>query len=602
MALFPERFINQVQQATDIVEVIGQYIALKKAGKDFVGLCPFHQDHHASMNVSPTKQIFKCFACQAGGGVFQFLMQFNKLSFPEAVRQLADRAGIPVPKDEAAVQGDQSLAPESLHKLMAFAAKYFRERLFSAAGEAALAYARRRKLTDESIERFGLGFAPDGWDGLKSAAMHGGFSERQLIAAGLAVPRESGGSYDRFRNRLIFPIYNSSDKIIAFGGRALAADERAKYLNSPETVLFDKSANLYGINWSRRAIVDAEQAVVVEGYLDAVMPMQAGIANVVATLGTALTERHVRMLGRYAKEVVLVYDADTAGQAAAERAIELFLSQQVQVRIVTLPVVEMPEGGQTKDPCDYVLTAGADAFRAVLAAAPDALAFAWTKRSAEYRAAGSLAEKRKIVEEFLQLIVTSTAYGAIDTLRQGLLVAHLSDLIGMSIHELTDQMRRLARQVKRTSQPLPPDRPAAAQGSSGNRAESWLLGALLNQSDLFAGVMERVDPAMFTDPMLRAVAEVVWRLGAEDHLDLAGVLNASESATWGAAVTNLQAEGEKRGNYAQTVTEVVAEFARRGRQDELAIMKSQTPVTSDEHLRQVADHARQSDKRRLPRV
>ena len=337
MARFPDRFINQVAEATDIVEVVGQFIALKKRGKEFLGICPFHQDHRPSLNVSPSKQIFKCFACGAGGGVFQFLQQHLKLSFPEAVRELANRAGIPVPADEAPARPDSSPSGESLLKMTTFAARFFRDQLNSPAGSDALEYARARKLTDESIARFGLGFAPDSWDALRSAAVGAGFTDRQLAAAGLVAEREDGSSYDRFRNRLMFPILDAAGRVVAFGGRAMEQTERAKYLNSPETALFDKSANLYALNWSRRGIVDSGQAVVVEGYLDALMCIQEGVVNVVATLGTALTERHVRVLARVAREVVLVFDSDVAGQAATERAVELFLMQRLNVRMGTVP-------------------------------------------------------------------------------------------------------------------------------------------------------------------------------------------------------------------------------------------------------------------------
>ena len=587
------------------MDLIGQYVALKKQGKDFVGLCPFHDDHRPSMSVSAAKQIFKCFMCGAGGGVFQFLMQYQKMTFPEAVRDLAGRANIPAPEEEFPAGGDTSLSSETLVKLMTFAARFFRDRLLGPEGEAALAYARGRQISEESIRRFGLGYAPESWDGLKSAARRGGFSERQLVATGLCIQRDEGGCYDRFRNRLTFPIINPAGKVIAFGGRALAADQPAKYLNSPETVLFDKSANLYAINWSRQAIIQAEQAVVVEGYLDALMPIQAGVENVVATLGTALTDRHVRMLARYAKEVVLVYDADAAGQAAAERAVELFLSQRVQVRIASVPVIDMPGGGQVKDPCDYVLAAGAEAFRQMLAAAPDALEFAWQRRSGRYRQAGSLAEKAAILEDFLKLIVSSAAYGAIDPIRQGLLVGHISELVGMSPQQVQDQMRRLARTVRRASAPSAPAAAAEEEpGAASYRAEAWLLGALLNAPELFGKVAEHVDPTMFAEPLLRAVAEELWRLGSQGQLELTALLNAGQSDQWSKVITDLLASGERRGKHEQTAAEVMQDFHRRRQNQELDQLRSAGPDDPDALLRKANENARgrigQTDPRRKP--
>jgi len=463
LARFSDSFINRVAQANDIVEVVGQFVALKKRGKDFLGLCPFHDDNRPSMHVSPVKQIFKCFACGAGGGVFQFLMQYQKLTFPEAVRQMADRAGIPMPVENAPAHVDRSLSAEALTKLTDFARQYYSKLLWSAAGAEALEYARGRRLGDESIRRFGLGYAPPAWEALRAEARKHGYTDRQLAGAGLAVQRDDGSCYDRFRHRLMFPILDLTDRVIAFGGRALAAEERAKYLNSPETDLFDKSANLYALNWSRQAIVQSKRAVVVEGYLDALMCIQEGIPNMAATLGTALTDRHVRLLSRFAEDVVLVFDADVAGQAAAERALEMFLSQRIHVRVATVP-----DAGGVKDPCDYVLAEGPAALARLLSEAPDALQYAWGRRRDAYLAAETLARKATILEEFLQLIVSSAAYGAVDPLRQGLLIAHLSELVGLPPADVAAQMRRVARRVRRPASGSEPRRACSRRWKTGS--------------------------------------------------------------------------------------------------------------------------------------
>ena len=602
MARFPDRFINQVAEATDIVEVVGQFIALKKRGKEFLGICPFHQDHRPSLNVSPSKQIFKCFACGAGGGVFQFLQQHLKLSFPEAVRELANRAGISVPADEAPGRPDSSPSGESLLKMTTFAARFFRDQLNSPAGSDALEYARARKLTDESIARFGLGFAPDSWDALRSAAVGAGFTDRQLAAAGLVAEREDGSSYDRFRNRLMFPIVDAAGRVVAFGGRAMDEADRAKYLNSPETALFDKSANLYALNWSRRGIVDSGQAVVVEGYLDALMCIQQGVVNVVATLGTALTERHVRVLARVAREVVLVFDSDVAGQAATERAVELFLMQRLNVRIGTVP----GRGGQDgaiKDPCDYVLAEGADRFRELLAEAPDALTYAWSRRRADYQRATTLAEKRSVIDDFLALIISSGAHGAIDPVRKGLLAGQVAELVGVSQTEITEQMRRLARRVRRGSAAARTQGqgPTEADGRI-DRAESWLLGVLLNAPELFGSVAEKVAPEMFADPAMRAVAEQVWTLARAERLDVASLLAAGQSEQWGRIVTDLQATGEKRGNYERILADAADAMCRRQERETLQDLKSKGDAHIDEVMRRIHRQARSADPRRRPKL
>jgi len=536
LARFSDSFINRVAQANDIVEVVGQFVALKKRGKDFVGLCPFHDDNRPSMYVSPVKQIFKCFACGAGGGVFQFLMQHQKLTFPEAVRQMAERAGIPMPVDNAPANADRSVSSAALTKLTDFARRYYSKLLWSRAGAEALEYARGRQLSDESIRRFGLGYAPEAWEALRAEARKGGYTDRQLAAAGLAVQRDDGSCYDRFRHRLMFPILGITDKVIAFGGRALAAEERAKYLNSPETDLFDKSANLYALNWSRQAIVQSKQAVVVEGYLDALMCIQEGIPNVAATLGTALTDRHVRMLSRFAEDVVLVFDADVAGQSAAERALS----------------------------------------------------------------AGTLARKASILEEFLQLVVSSASYGAVDPLRQGLLIGHLSELVGLPPADVAAQMRRMARRVRRP--------PSGGESKTGpgqyagraDRAESWVLGALLTDPDLFAEVEDRIGPDAFGDPVLRMVAGHVWRLGAEGRLEIGALLASDQAGQYGGLITELAVSAEKRGNLERTLADAVEVLLRRRRREELARLKAGGDSDQGALLRRVQEECRRPDARRRP--
>jgi len=603
MARFPDSFVNQVAQATDIVEVVGQYVALTKRGKEFVGVCPFHQDHRPSLNVSPTKQIFKCFACGAGGGVFQFLMRHQRMTFPEAVRHLAERAGIPVPQvAPPAGEGDRSPSREALAKVVLFAARFYRDRLHDSAGRAALEYVRKRQLSDDSIARFGLGCAPDAWEALRSAARREGFSDRQLLAAGLVAQRDNGSCYDRLRNRVVFPILDASGQVIAFGGRALDAGDRAKYLNSPETVLFDKSANLYALNWAREEIVSTQQAVVVEGYFDALMCLQAGIGNVVATLGTSLTERHVRTLARYAREAVLVFDADTAGEAAAGRAVELFLSQRLHVRVATVPRGAQ-DAGEVKDPCDYVLAAGADAMRALLDAAPDALEYAWSRRAADFRAADTLARKREIVEEFLTLVVSSAAYGAIDALRQGLLAGRLAELAGLSPADVAEQMRRLARRVRR-GRGGPASGAEAEPGPAGgaDAAERCVLGVLVNCPELFGSVRDRLSPEMFSGPLARTVAERVWRLADEGRLDLPALLGGDEGEPWCRLVTDVQVSAEEKGNYERVLSDAATVILNRRQREELEALKSAGGADPAEVLRRVSKLGRQPDARRHPRI
>jgi len=594
MARFSEHFIQQVAQATDIVELVGQYVTLTRRGREFVGLCPFHDDHKPSMYVAPAKQIFKCFSCGAGGGVYQFLILYDKISFPEAVRALAERARIPLPADAAEPDVPGGLSKAELAEVIAFAARFFRGALRAGAGKAALEYARGRGLSEASIERFSLGYAPAQWDALARAARGKGFSEQQLVAAGLAVARETGGCYDRFRNRLIFPILDLTGRVIAFGGRALDPEDRAKYLNSAESILFDKSGQLYALNWAREGIARSGQAVVAEGYLDALIPLQEGVDNIVATLGTSLTDRHVRLLSRYAKEAVLVFDADTAGAAAADRALELFLAQRVHVRVATIPA--------GKDPCDYTLAEGAEALGQLLAAAPDAIQYAWGRRQEQLAAAGgNLADRQRVIEEFLRLIVSSSTFGAIDEVRRGQLAQHIGHMLNVSPTDLQQQMRRLARRLRQAgkqggtyvSDTWRPER-------TTELAERHLLEVLLNDPELFDLAAERIDWHDFVNPELREIAQCVWALGQDGRLSLEEVLAAEAMGVCGPLLTDLMTEGERRGNQEGNLHAAVSSllYFREKRQ---AAPPSGSGYT-DEALQRVMRASRPADQRRSPKI
>lgn len=605
MARFSPQFIQQVQQATDIVDLVSQYVALTKRGKEFVGLCPFHNDHKPSMYVVPAKQIFHCFVCQAGGGVFKFIEMFDKVTFPEAVEFLAERANIPIPQERPPAPGEISLGKGDLLKVTTFAAEFFRRQLLSPFGAAALEYARKRGIADESIERFGLGYAPDYWDGLLRAARKEGIHEQLLQAAGLVVNREGGnGCYDRFRNRLMFPIMDITGKVIAFGGRALAADERAKYLNSPETPLFDKSSNLYAMNWSREGISSSGQAVVVEGYLDAVIPLQAGVNNVVATLGTALTDRHIRILGRYAREVVLVFDADAAGQAASERALEMFLQQALHVRVAAVPA--------GKDPCDYTLAEGGEAMKKVIHDAPDALQYAWARRQALLAAAGdNLAERRRVVEDFLRLIVSSSAYGAIDEVRRGQLTQHIAHLLNLTAGELQQQMKRMAREIPRASaggadqagpaRMAPRQATTSAESMSGlGLAQRHVLEVLLNCPDLFDHAAERLGPDDFIDDQMRTIAKVMWQAGLAGRHLMEDALATEEGSALSGVIAELATAGEKRGNYQNTLDGALEQIYESRRRQEMQDIKQNG--LNDDALRKLSPHLRKADVRRFPGI
>ena len=594
MARFSEQFIQQVLQATDIVELISQYLPLTPKGREHVGLCPFHDDKKPSMTVSPIKQIYKCFACGAGGNSASFLMGYDKQSFPEAIRTLAERAGIPVPEDhERGPAPEPGMSKNDLLAVVAFADDYYQRGLRSPAGAEALAYARKRGLTDESIERFGLGYAGDAWEGLYTAARGRGFSEDQLVAAGLCKRRDSGtGCFDYFRHRLLFPIQDVTGRTVAFGGRALRDEDKAKYLNSPESALFDKSSIVFGLSWARDALNKTKTAVIVEGYFDVLLPSQEGVGNVVATLGTSLTDQHIRLLKRYVSQAVLVFDADAAGQKAAERGLQLFLGQQLHVRVATIPA--------GKDPCDYTLEAGGESMQALVDSAPDALQYVWDRRWAEYQAAGGNPMQRsQLLDEFLTLIANSAAWGAIDANRQQNLAQHIAHVLNVPAMELQDQMRRLSRRTR-----APQSAPATVMPASGQvsgNPERHVLEVLLNEPDLFDDAAERIDPEDFRDVQWKGLAAAIWPIGMEGKLTLEYLLSMESFSSIAGLLTELSFTGQRRGNHQQTLNDAVGHILVRREQQETQTLR-QTALHDDDALRALTQRLNQADPRKRPRI
>jgi len=348
--VIPSETIEQVAAANDIVEVIGSYFPLKRAGANFKALCPFHQEKTPSFHVSPQRQTFHCFGCGVGGSAFRFVMEYEHIDFPSAVRKLAARVGIPIVEERGGADEDrQHEARRTLLKLHAEAAEWFHDNLLKKQfAEPAREYLKRRGIDKTVAKNWQLGFAPDSWDGLLKWALERGYSRSQLLQSGLVKPRdeEHPGNevYDRFRDRIIFPICNDLGEVIAFSGRSLESDPQvAKYLNSPETPLFQKGRVLFGLHKTKRALIEADCAIVCEGQLDLISLFEAGIKNVVAPQGTAFTEHQARILKRFVNEVVLCFDADQAGQKAAAHSLDALLQNDLIVRVAGMPPGEDPD-------------------------------------------------------------------------------------------------------------------------------------------------------------------------------------------------------------------------------------------------------------------
>ena len=349
---FPPAFIDELLARNPIEDVVGQYVNLKRSGANMFGLCPFHGEKTASFSVAPDKGIYYCFGCHKGGGAINFMMEVEGLSYPDAVRALAKRAGMQVPEDEQ--YQSRYRQQERLWALMKEAARYFHAQLYSPAGAEGLAYAQKRGMPKGTLTTFGIGFAPNTWSGLTDAMKKKGYTNQELIDAGL-VSQKGERIYDRFRNRLMFPIIDVRGNVIGFGGRVMD-DSTPKYLNSPETVIFNKRKNLFGLNLAKKSKLG--YLILVEGYMDAIALHQYGFDCAVASLGTSLTEEHAVLLSRYTEQVVLIYDGDEAGQRATRRAIPMLEKAGIGVKVLKMR--------DAKDPDEYLKKFGADKFKLLL--------------------------------------------------------------------------------------------------------------------------------------------------------------------------------------------------------------------------------------------
>lgn len=342
MGMIPQDLIDRILDRLDIVEIVSGYIQLRKAGRNFKACCPFHNEKTPSFVVSPDKQIYHCFGCHAGGNLINFVMKYENMDFPEAVKMLAERAGVELPKYQPKEGGAPSLAAR-LYEVNEVAAAFFQNVLRAPKGKKALEYLKRRGLDPDTLGEFRIGYAPDEWESLRRYCESKKIKGDLLRKAGLTIPSEKGkGDYDRFRNRIIFPIFNERGKIVAFGGRVMD-DSLPKYINSPETVVYSKSNTLYGLNFSKRGIREKGCAVLTEGYMDVIVPFQHGVNNTVATSGTALTVNQVSMLKKYTDTAVMVFDSDQAGEAASLRGLDILIENGMKVRIATLPEGDDPD-------------------------------------------------------------------------------------------------------------------------------------------------------------------------------------------------------------------------------------------------------------------
>jgi DNA primase len=472
MPLYSDSVLDEVRNSVNIVSIVSEYVALKKRGRNHVARCPFHTEKTPSFNVNEERQIFVCFGCGLGGDVFKFVMQIENLSFPESVRFIAERNGIELPEAAARSAPGSTTGKDVLRKAMSEAAAMFQTCLLeSPEAKSALKYLRDRGIANETIERMGLGYSPAGGDALIQRMKTKGFAVQALEECGLAKRSDDGNRiYDSFRGRIMFPIHDVQGRTVAFGARAMNG-RPPKYLNSPETPIYNKSRNLYGLSFSREAIKAAGQAILVEGYMDFVIPFQYGVQNLVASLGTSLTQQQVELLGRYAREVVVSYDPDSAGLAATQRSLDLFLEGDFRVRVLRLPA------GQ--DPDLFVRTAGPTEY---LERAQNSVPYLDFVFEAAVKSQGSLGDPKNKVKAMNSILPYLARLP--NAIERSDYVFRFARRLGIEDQQLLAETRRAAKQ-KRAK--LAED--SVASAVSMKLAEKRLLQLLIGNADLQSQIL-----------------------------------------------------------------------------------------------------------------
>lgn len=562
MALIADETIFAVKQAADVVEVVQGYIPLKRAGASYKALCPFHEEKSPSFTVNPERQTFKCFGCGKGGDAIGFVMDYEKLDYPDAIKVLADKIGIPVKYKEGSHDG---LSREDLYKVNAWAQGIYRKLLLDAPeGQIARDFLERRGILPETSELYGLGYSMDSWDHLLQRARKAKYDEKLLGMAGLIIERDSGGHYDRFRGRLMFPIYDFRGKVIAFGARTLK-DEVPKFLNTPETAIFTKGKTFYGLHLGKEAIDETRAAYIVEGYMDVIVPFQAGIKQMIAPMGTALTQEHVKLLRRYADKIILMFDADAAGERASDKSLTMLLAENVDIFVAKLPA--------GMDPDDVVLKQGADALKACLEKPREIFDFMLDVLVAKH-GFETAAAKARVVQDMVERMATIP-----DPVKQELFIQQLAKRLNMPEAPIRGKLFKLIN--PKSEQPQ--ERPKA---SDPMEQRAKLILACAFSSGAFAKrVREEIPVDSYpTTGLLQSIADKAYQLfDQHGEIDGQAILTSATTTRGKAAVAEIVdmqmsvEEADKRGAEVLEMT-----ILRHGRTDSEERSRSIKTLESDE--------------------
>lgn len=580
---FNNEFIEQVRETADIIPVISHYLSIKKTGANYKACCPFHNEKTPSFVVSPQKQIFKCFGCGKAGNVFHFIMEIEGSSFPEAVEYLAKEHNIPLPEKSKHFEREQKKAVGVMEALN-WAKTFFQRHLASEQGKEAREYLLYRGITKSTMEKFELGYAPKGWDNFLNEAKQEGFEEQVLLDAGLVIKKENG-YYDRFRHRVIFPIWNSRGKVIAFGGRVLSSEDQPKYLNSPETSIFQKKKTLYAFHLAREAISQSKQIVIMEGYTDVLMAHQKGFSGAVATLGTALTPEHASFIKRYSEHTVLVFDGDSAGMNAASRSVEHFLKKGIEVRIAAPP--------QKLDPFDFLREYGVDGFREMITEAQDFFDFELQLLKKQHNI-DTIQGKRNVIRELSKTIITIP-----DEITKRLFAQRMVDIFHVPLDSVLLELG-----IKKNKKIAPPVQNTQSYVNALALAEqNFVLAAVMQHPSLGPKVFEYYQPVDFYDPKVAKIASVVAEyIQKNEPIELASLSAQLEPEIGQALVSIYYSENlENLEKTADRLKRTIKGLVRQKKRAKMNKLRQQliTSAENEEQQKQILLNAQEVCKTRL---
>lgn len=563
----PQEKLDEIRNSLDIVEVVEEYVKLERSGKNYRGLCPFHNEQEPSFTVSPQKQIYHCFGCNEGGNMFNFLMKFLNISFPEAVENLADKAGVELPKKNISKKDKKE---SKIYEINRIASKYYHKHLKDS--KKAKEYLYSRGFEKGILKKFNVGYAPEGWSNLLDFMSKKGCSEKLLQEAGLVIPRKSEGWYDRFRERIIFPIFDIGSRVIGFGGRALD-DSTPKYINSPETRVYSKRKHLYGLNFAKSEIRKKDEVLIVEGYTDVLSLYQSGIKNVVSNLGTALTKQHIRELRRFTDNVKVIYDSDEAGKLASLRNLDLLVEEGVKVDLVCLP--------SNKDPDDYVKEFGKEKMLELVDEAKSLIQYKIDILNYEADSE-DIYEKKEIIEDILTTINKIS-----NPIERDQYINKFSDFGTSGDIKLERAVRKKLKEMRNSDKYSGKEKVEVdLEKNKISNTEKLLVRGMLESEEAINLVKEKLTHDDLYHPTIKKIVKKVFSLKGEGkELKIEKIMNHIRDERCSKLLAKIFSEFESMPKHLQIVEDCIKNIELEKLNSQLASLKKKIKSASSEKKR-----------------